>query len=211
MKKIILILSIVGLVFTSCKEDKSKKTVVTDAKKVVTTTLSKDVHQVISSKLTWKGYKPSGAHDGTIALKDGSLNFKDNKLVGGKFNIDMTSIKVLDLKDAKDNADLIAHLTNKDFFDTTTYPTGSFEITKVTPGEIVSEVQGNLTLKGITKSITFPATIITNKDGTTSFLSNVIKIDRTDFGIKYKSKKFFDNLKDKFINDIFDVTFELTF
>ena len=205
MNKVILVLSIIGLFLTSCKEDKSKKTVVKDAKEVVKSTIAS--HKVIASKLTWKGYKPSGTHDGTIALKDGSLNF-DGNLKGGKFTFDMASIKVLDIKDAKYNADLTGHLNNADFFDTKQFPTGTFEITKVTKGDIVSTIEGNLTLKGITKSISFPASV-TEKDGVVTFLSNAIKIDRTDFGIKYKSKKFFDNLKDKFVNDLFDITFEV--
>ena len=74
MKKVLLVLSIVGLLAVSCKEDKSKKTVTTDAKEVVKTTTSEMTHKVASSKLTWKGYKPSGSHDGTINLKDGALN-----------------------------------------------------------------------------------------------------------------------------------------
>ncbi|MCF6349736.1 MAG: YceI family protein [Flavobacteriaceae bacterium] len=207
MKKIIVVLSIVGLFFISCKEDKSKKTDTQDAKEVVKTEMVNNKYKVVSSKLTWKGYKPSGVHNGTIDLKEGVLNY-DGNLKGGKFTFDMTSIKVLDIKDTKDNADLMGHLVNSDFFDVTQFPTGAFEITKVIKADITSTIEGNLTLKGITKSISFPASII-EKDGELTFLSNAIKIDRTDFGIKYKSKKFFDNLKDKFINDLFDITFEV--
>ena len=209
MKKVILGLSIVALFFTSCKEDKSKKTETKEAEEVVKTTSNTD-YKVISSKLTWKGYKPTGTHNGTINLKEGELNFEDDNLKGRKFTFDMASIKVLDIKDAKYNADLTGHLANKDFFDVTQFPTGTFEITNVTKEDIITTVEGNLTLKGITKNISFPASVIPQKDGTTVFLSNAIKIDRTEFGIKYKSKKFFDNLKDKFVNDLFDITFEVT-
>jgi polyisoprenoid-binding protein YceI len=195
------------LFFTSCKEDKSKKTVTEDAKEVVKTTSNSD-YKVTASKLTWKGYKPSGTHDGTIDLKEGTLNY-DGDLKGGKFTFDMVSIKVLDIKDAKYNADLTGHLASPDFFDVKQFPTGSFEITKVTKADVISTIEGNLTLKGITKNISFPASV-TEKDGEVTFLSNAIKIDRTDFGIKYKSKKFFDDLKDKFVNDLFDITFEVT-
>lgn len=208
MKKIILALSIIGLFFISCKEDKSKKTETKEAVEVTKTT-TEDTYKVTSSTLTWKGYKPGGAHNGTFDLKEGELKFDGENLIGGKFTFDMTSIKVLDIEDAKYNADLTGHLVNPDFFDAAQFPTGTFEITKVTKEEVNSKIEGNLTLKGITKNITFPASIIVQKDGTTTFLSNAIKIDRTDFGIKYKSKKFFDNLKDKFVNDIFDITFEV--
>ena len=207
MKKVILVLSVV-LFFTSCKEDKSKKTETKAAKEVVKTTTN-NAYKVMSSKLTWKGYKPSGSHNGTINLKEGALNFDGKNLKGGKFTFDMASIKVLDIKDAKYNADLTGHLASPDFFDAKQFPTGTFEITKVTKKDIVTNIEGNITLKGITKSISFPASV-TEKDGVVTFLSNAIKIDRTDFGIKYKSKKFFDNLKDKFVNDLFDITFEVT-
>jgi polyisoprenoid-binding protein YceI len=209
MKKALLVLSIIGLFFTSCKEDKSNKTVTKTAKEVVKT-VSKATHKVVSSKLTWKGYKPSGSHNGTINLKEGSLNFDGKNLKGGKFTFDMTSIDVSDIpKTDEYYGKLVGHLTSPDFFDTKQFPTGTFEITKVTKGDIVSTVQGNLTLKGITKNISFPASI-SEKGGVVTFLSNAIKVDRTDFGIKYKSKKFFDNLKDKFVNDLFDITFEVT-
>ncbi len=67
------------------------------------------------------------------------------------------------------------------------------------------QIDGNLTLNGITKKISFPATISDSK----ILKSDIIKIDRTDFGVKYKSKKFFANLKDKFINDKFDIAFKI--
>ena len=207
MKKIILILSVLSLAFISCKEDKSKKTETKEAKEVVEEKATLN-YKVTASKLTWKGYKPSESHDGTIDLKEGTLNY-DGSLKGGKFIFDMASIKVLDIKDPKYNADLTDHLVNADFFDVAQFPTGTFEITKVTKADLTSTVEGNLTLKGITKSISFPASI-SEKDGEITFLSNAIKIDRTDFGIKYKSKNFFDNLKDKFIDDLFDITFEIT-
>jgi len=209
MKRLVLILSIVGLVFTSCKEDKSKKTDTKDAKEVVKAA-SNATYKVAASKLTWKGYKPSGTHDGTFNLKDGELNFNGSDLTGGKFTFDMTSIDVSDIPQTdKYYKKLVDHLASPDFFDSKQFPTGTFEITKVTKGDIVSTIEGNLTLKGITKNISFPASV-TEKDGTVTFLSNAIKIDRTDFGIKYKSKKFFDDLKDKFVNDLFDITFEVT-
>jgi len=68
---------------------------------------------------------------------------------------------------------------------------------------------GDITIKGITKSISFPATII-QEANVIHFKAKAFKIDRTDFGIKYKSNKFFDNLKDKFINDEFEISFDIT-
>ncbi len=206
--KFFLFLSIIAIAFISCKEDKSKKALTKDAKEVTDKT-NAVTYKVTDSKLTWKGYKPSGTHDGTFDLKAGFLKFDGKQLTGGKFVFDMTSIKVLDIKDAKYNADLTGHLTGEDFFNTKEFPTGVFEITSVKLEDAISVIEGNLFLKGITKSVIFPASVI-EKNGKITFLSNAIKIDRTEFGIKYKSNKFFDNLKDKFINDLFDITFEIT-
>lgn len=208
MKKVLIVLSIVSLLIVSCKEDKSKKVETKDVKEVVKTDVNNN-YNVYSSKLTWKGYKPTGTHEGTFNLKKGQLNFDGETLKGGKFIFDMASIDVTDIpKTDEYHAKLVDHLTNPDFFDTKQFPTGTFEITKITKGDVNSTVEGNLTLKGITKNITFPASIIKNGDEVT-FMSSAIKIDRTDFGIKYKSKKFFDNLKDKFVNDLFDITFTI--
>lgn len=206
MKKVLIVLSIVSLLIVSCKEDKSKKVETNDVKEVVKTDVNNN-YNVYSSKLTWKGYKPTGTHEGTFNLKDGELNFDGETLKGGKFIFDMTSIDVTDIpKTDEYYGKLVGHLTNPDFFDTKQFPTGTFEITKVTKGDVNSTIEGNLTIKGITKNITFPASII-KKGNEVIFMSSAIKIDRTDFGIKYKSKKFFENLKDKFVNDLFDITF----
>ena len=47
----------------------------------------------------WTGSKLTSSHQGEINLKSGALEIKDGKLVGGKFIIDMTSIKNTDIED----------------------------------------------------------------------------------------------------------------
>jgi len=114
----------------------------------------------------------------------------------------MTSIVVLDIPaDDKYNAKLTKHLKADDFFGVESNPTASFKITNV-EGNTVS---GDLTIKGKTKNVSF-TTSSSETDGVMSFKSESFKIDRTDFDIKYKSKKFFDNLKDKFINDEIEIS-----
>jgi len=207
MKKVIVIFSLV-FVFFSCKEDKSKK-VETHHAKPVAVVNNDGTFKVFKSQILWKGYKPTGSHHGSIDLKEGVLTVKDNQLVGGKFVINMTSIKDLDMPETDPyNKKLVTHLKSPDFFDVTKYPTAKFEITAVRPQTENYLIEGNLTIKDVTKNITFSAMVLNEKDAIT-FYSNVIKIDRTDFGIKYKSKKFFGNLKDKFINDLFDISFKM--
>lgn len=153
---------------------------------------------VENSSLTWKGYKPTGSHTGTITLASGNIEIKNNKITGGTFVSDMSTIK-----DADGSAKLEGHLKSEDFFEIAVFPTSKFEITKteVNAGKI--QVTGNMTIKGITKQITFPATLAVSKDNVT-LISETFQINRADFNVKYKSKTFFNDLKDKFVNDDFD-------
>ncbi|MDO9136787.1 MAG: YceI family protein [Lutibacter sp.] len=153
---------------------------------------------VENSKLTWKGYKPTGDHTGTITLASGNIALKNNKLTGGSFVANMSTIK-----DNDGSAKLEGHLKNADFFDVTVFPTAKFDITKTEAKGAKIQVTGNMTIKGITKQITFPASLAVNKDNVT-LTSDTFQINRADFNVKYNSKTFFSDLKDKFINDDFD-------
>lgn len=207
MKKIILSLVVVAALLTSCKENKKDKVEAKEAVKVAVVAALDNV-DVDSSVITWKGAKPTGAHDGTILLKGGSLNLEEGKLTGGSFVIEMATMKNLDL-DAESGAKLVGHLSAPDFFDVATYATAKFVITNVEETGNNLSVTGNLTVKDITKSITIPATVVTEGNVTT-FKSEKFNVDRTDFNIKYASKKFFDNLKDKFINDMIEFSFSVS-
>jgi polyisoprenoid-binding protein YceI len=204
MKKIILSLVLVASVLTGCKSEKKDKVTTADAVKVAVTTDLNNV-DVASSVITWKGTKPTGAHDGIIMLQEGSLNLEAGKLTGGTFVIEMSSIKNLDL-DAEGAAKIVGHLSSPDFFDVATYATSKFVITSVVEAEGKLAVTGNLTVKDITKSITIPATLL-SVGNVTTFKSDKFNIDRTEFNIKYASKTFFDNLKDKFIDDAIELSF----
>ena len=157
-----------------------------------------------SSNIEWEGAKPTGRHNGTISLQNGELMLTDGAIVGGKFIIDMNSINNMDLKDADDNAKLVGHLKSPDFFDVEKYPTAVFQITSVEPisgnADASHNITGNLTMKEITKSISFPA-MITINDANVTATSNAFVIDRTLWNVQYGSKTLFKELKDKFIND----------
>ncbi len=155
-----------------------------------------------SSVIEWVGKKPTGQHTGTISLKSGSLTV-DNGNFTGNFTIDMNSITVTDITEADGKLDLEAHLkgTGKEdgadhFFNVKTYPTGTFKLTSFDG----TNVTGDLTLKGKTKTISFPATL-TIADGEVTLESKPFEINRVDFGVNYASKSVFGDLKDKFIND----------
>ena len=161
--------------------------------------------KIENSQIVWKGYKVTGSHEGTILLKSGSLSFQENVLIGGEFEIDMTTIITTDL-DGEYKGKLEGHLKSDDFFGVENFPSAKLVFTTVTPiSENSYNVTGDLTIKGTTNPVTFEISIDGNK-ATTS-----LKIDRTKYDIKYGSASFFDDLKDKAIYDEFDLVSDLQF
>lgn len=150
-----------------------------------------------SSKVTWYAEKVTGSHAGTIAIKEGGLEYEDGKLVGGSFVIDMTSIKS-DEKLAK----LEGHLKSDDFFGVEKFPTAKLEITEVVDqGPRGYNITGDITIKGITKEIKFTAKI--DEAGSQIKANTEIVLDRSEFDVRYGSGSFFDDLGDKMIYDDF--------
>ncbi|MGJ1196438.1 YceI family protein [Sphingobacterium spiritivorum] len=156
------------------------------------------------SSIVWKGEKVNGSHNGTVDLTTGTLDFTEKKLTGGGFVINMASIK-----DADKSSGLEKHLKADDFFGVEKFPTAHFIIKKVEGSGSNVNITGNLTLKGVTQSISFPATITWNSDKTISATADKITVDRTKFGIQYKSKSIFADIGDKFIYDEFTLSVKL--
>ncbi|WP_034256711.1 YceI family protein [Adhaeribacter aquaticus] len=179
--------------------------------KVAANTYKVDVNQ---SNMAWEGKKVTGQHNGTIKLANGALQVDKNKVVGGTVEIDMNSIVNLDLTDKEYNGKLIGHLKSDDFFSVEKHPRATFKITNVTPvkgakaGAANYNVNGILTIKGISNPVTFPATVAVNGNSLTA-KSEAVVLDRTKWDIRYGSKSFFANIGDKAINDDFTVQFNL--
>ncbi|MFB6319565.1 YceI family protein [Saccharicrinis sp. FJH54] len=150
------------------------------------------------SEITWTGKKVGGQHHGTIDLKSGQLEVKNNAITGGEFVVDMNSIKNLDLESQEYNQKLVGHLKSDDFFSVEKHPEAKLMIRKNFPViDGSTTVTGDLTIKGITHPITFDV----NKEGNT-YTAN-INVDRAKYDVRYGSDSFFDNLGDKVIDDIF--------
>lgn len=160
---------------------------------------------VEKSTIEWVGKKVTGQHNGTINFSAGALVFDGKKLKGGEFTVNMNSLTATDLSgNGKDK--LNGHLKADDFFGTDKYPTADLKFkTIAAKANNVYTVTADLTIKGITKPVTFDLTVGTNT-ATTSF-----KVDRTKYDIKYGSGSFFDGLGDKAINDDFELTVKLVF
>jgi len=157
------------------------------------------------SKVTWKAYKVTGSHTGTVDLKEGALIFDEGTLTGGEFSVDMTSLISTDLE-GEYKEKLEGHLKSDDFFGVSENPTSKLVFTGVkATGKNSYEVTGDLTIKGITKPVTFDVSIYGNKATAT------MKIDRAQYNVRYGSGSFFENLGDKTIYDEFDLVVDLEF
>jgi polyisoprenoid-binding protein YceI len=163
----------------------------------------------VNSIVEWIGTKPTGEHVGTLNIKKGKIMVNEGKIVAGNFTLDMTSIVNSDLTNDEWNKKLVDHLKSADFFNTAQFPESTFEITGTKPydgTQVEGSIQpnhwitGNLTIKGISKSITIPANIEMD-DTMFKAVTSEFVIDRTEWDIQYQSRKVFDDLKDKFIHD----------
>lgn len=158
-----------------------------------------------ASTIEWVGKKVTGQHNGTVNFKDGALVFKAKKLKGGVFTVDMTSLTATDLS-GEYQGKLNGHLKADDFFGTDKFPTAKLVFKKIgTKSANVYNVTADLTIKGITKPVTFVLTVNGNT-ATTAF-----NVDRTKYDIKYNSKSFFESIGDKAIYDEFELKVALKF
>ncbi|EJL73033.1 hypothetical protein PMI13_01741 [Chryseobacterium populi] len=166
--------------------------------------------KVVASDVHWWGYKvaksEASSHDGTVKVKSGNMVMKGNQLAGGSFVLDMNSITSTDLT-GEYQGKLNGHLKNGDFFEVEKYPTAAFKITSVKKGsdKIYNyTVTGDLTVKGKTNSISFPAKIAYSK-GVVSLVSDKFSFDRQKFDVAYKS-----TMQDVFVKDDIDMVVKVT-
>jgi len=216
-RKVINSLLVLLLIATaaSCKSD--KKTETSDVKETTVTSDLASTYNVNleQSKINWTGSKPAGQHNGQVSLSESRLAVNAGELQGGDITIDMTTINVLDLE-GQEKEDLENHLKGyangkeDHFYNVNKYPEANFEITGVENKDGQTMLSGNLTLKETSKNITFPVQISMNEaDDSLILTSEDIVLDRTEWGIKFMSKSFVENLGDKFIDDQMKIAFDL--
>ena len=151
-----------------------------------------------TSKIEWTGSKVTAHHDGGFKSFKGNITLVGQDPTKSSVNVDIDTDS---LYTAPDN--LVTHLKSKEFFDVVTFPKATFASTSVKPGGdkgATHTVTGNLTLHGVTKSITFPATIKPSAAGADADAE--FSINRKDFGLTYPGKA------DDLIRD--DVVIKLT-
>jgi polyisoprenoid-binding protein YceI len=227
MKNLLSIFIFLSLLF-SCESPKGEKAEVSEPKETKLPEPEALLYnlQTSASELTWIGRKPSGKHTGTIEIKEGDIEVLNGNVTGGNITIDMDEIEVRDLKSDDDShMKLTEHLKSDDFFDVANHPYAKFEIIEVQPykasekeaynqnnkavptGEYElnnpsHKITGNLTMRGKTLSITFPAYIVVNDEQVIAKANFVI--DRTLWNVRYNEEaNFKDKAQDKLIfNDV---------
>lgn len=159
-----------------------------------------------ASKVYWTAKKVTGEHTGVLSISDGTLVVNGGNITDASVKMDMTSIDCTDLQgEWKDK--LIGHLKSDDFFSVANNPQASFATKSIKKSGSAYQVTGDLTIKGITNSITFPVDVKVSDKQLSA--SGTAKVDRTKWNIQYRSGKFFSDLGDNLIYDEFEIRFEL--
>lgn len=190
MKKVFFFLSVAVLAFSCVSNPEGDKAETKEAVSPATPEVGdKLAVNTGASTITWMGNKVTGKHTGNINLQHGELILNDGKLAGGSFIIDMTSINNHDLTDPEYKGKLENHLKSEDFFAVEKHPTSKFEITEVkdlTDNKV--SVSGNLTLRDVTKNITYEAEVLESSDA--KFVAKAdFNINRKDWGVAYEGMK----------------------
>lgn len=152
------------------------------------------------AKIAWIGYGELGTFKqaGSIHVKNGILFQKNGVIESAEVIIDMKTIYHSDKSLAK-------HLSDRDFFWSSKYPTARLKMTSIKDEEVIAD----LTIRGLTRSIQFPIQI--EKIGESILIKGSMTIDRTAYDIHYNSSSFFQNLGNYAIKNEFDLKFEVVF
>lgn len=160
-----------------------------------------------ASKLVYLAKKVTGEHTGEVKLSSGHLNFDKDTLKDGEFEIDMTTITNTDITDKAYHKKFIDHMISDDFFAVDKFKTAKFVVKSVKKEKSNTyKITGDLTIKGITKPVPKSFDAVVTKDKATA----KVLFDRTDYGIKYGSGKFFPSIGDKMIHDEVQLDVTLT-
>lgn len=210
MKRNLTALLLTATFFTACTDaPDSDKAATSEAKEVTANADEAWNVKTNDSKIEWIGTKVTGYHTGVVPIKDGELYVKDGGVTGGKFVMDVANLTISGPKevDEASNTKLLGHLKSGDFFDVEKHPEASFELTGVKPfegsvkdtadprqdeineykvGNPTHTISGNMTIKGVTKNIEFPARITVNGNNAEAVAK--FNIDRKEWGIVYPGK-----------------------
>jgi polyisoprenoid-binding protein YceI len=142
-----------------------------------------------NTKIGFVGTKPEGKHEGGFKTITGAISYDATDLTSTEISLNINANSIW-----SDDEKLTAHLKSPDFFDVRKFKEATFKSTQVTKGDAAGEykVTGDFTLRGVKKSISFPAKIAM-KDGAFTLSSN-FTINRSDFGMSYGAGKIDDEV-----------------
>lgn len=191
MKKFIIpALLFAAVMTTSCGSNAIEASDAKEVKEVAIT----GTYNVLGdhNHVDWKAWHlgKTGERFGKVTLESAEASVNEGALVGGKFVLDLTALTVENFgDDTVQNDKLRGHLTSGDFFLTDSFPTATFEITSVdtTSGDYNSVVTGNLTIKGVSKSISFNSNVEITEDAL-SISSETFEVNREDWGLTYHNE-----------------------
>lgn len=206
----------ISLLVVSCKSKGAEETTETTAVAGTPKGIAYKV-DVPRSELKWSAYKPAGTTQGIIPIADGTIYVDGDMITGGSVHFNMSGLQVTNME-GDDKAYLESHMKGSipgkesDFFNVAQYPTATFTILNSTKLENdplgTHMIEGELTIKDITKPVRFKAVVDLSSGVALKATAEPFVIDRTEWDIRILSKKFFDDLKDNFVND--EVRIELT-
>ncbi len=213
MKKLVLVLFAAGTL-VACKENKKTSEKAGEVAEAAETSSTYTVGA--SSTIGWTGKKVvDGSHNGTISIKEGSLSLENGELTAGNFTIDMTTIANTDIEDEEKKGQLIGHLSSPDFFNVDSFSTATFEITKVAALEDDADgnthtISGNLTIKGNSREINFPAKVTMEEDKIITTATT--EINRMEWNVSWGNKDDAtarERLKDNFLSNMIGLEINL--
>jgi polyisoprenoid-binding protein YceI len=203
------------LLLGSCNQaPKGDEATITEAQKTADAAGQNFSVDTEASRVRFVGNGVGKNHPGTFRVASGTVAVANDRITGGNFVIDIKSLD-LEQKEEMFQSKLKPHLMSGDFFDAEKFGTAKFEISKVEPytdngqdSSLVAganfNVSGNLTLKGVTKNISFPAKI--DLDGNTLKAKANFDIDRRQWQMNYGNDK---TLGDKFISETVNIVLDL--
>lgn len=206
-----LFLSIIVLAFGCKPSPEGQKVNTSDPADVQNASkLGAETFNITTGQLNWTASKVGGQHLGTVDIQSGEISIKGNEVLSGHFDVDMTSIANIDL-DEEGQGKLVGHLKSPDFFNVEEFPQARFEVTSASSADgramATHHVKGNLTIKGISKSVSIPVNISFVGDKLLA-ATPAFTIDRTEWDIKYRSG-LIGTAADKVIHD--EVSLVVTF
>ncbi len=163
-----------------------------------------------NSRLEWIGRNLNNRHIGQLAILEGELIIAAGLPSSGLILVDMHSLTNFDIQDAGYRNMLINHLQSDDFFAVDRFPTASLILTgwevdaSIFPEAPRGIATGELTIKGISRPVRFPAIAAPQPDGSIK-IHAVFDIDRTLWGVLYGSCKYFERLGMHLVHDIVSV------